>query len=1152
MTGFFERLNQIIDLLHNERRVTYRTLVREFELNEETLEAIQYELVVGKRLAVDENGEVLVWVGHSVDRTVVSGEEELSNSGIAARTVPAVSVTNGVSPPMVSAPKSEAERRQLTVMFVDMVGSTSLSGQLDPEDMREVMLSYQNAVAGEINRYEGHVAKFMGDGVLAYFGWPIAHEAEAERAVRAGLAATAAVAELSTPDGIALASRVGIATGMVVVGDLIGEGAAQEEAVVGETPNLAARLEGIAAPGHLAISPGTHRLVDGLFEFETLGEHTLKGISEPVEVWSVIGELSEDDISTAEQYASRTPLVGRLEETGMLTRAWDGAREGRGQFVLIQGEAGVGKSRLIDMLRDSVVDQAHVWISVRASPYHTASPLHPVAEQVKRAIDWRASDSVETRLVKLERAMNEQTDFSLDELVPLFASLLSLDLPEGRYSPLNMTPNRQRQATLDAVSSWVLGMTEKSPVLMVWEDLHWADPTTVELLGLMLDQAPTVPILMVGTHRPDFVPPWPTRAHVTPITLSRLERPEVEAIATHLAGGKSLPSLVVDHIVSKGDGVPLYIEELTKAILESELLVEETDRFVLGGRLDEMQIPETLQDSLMARLDRAPLARELAQIGSVIGREFSFEMLEIVASQEPGVLQDGLDQLVSNELVYQRGRGRRARYMFKHALIQDAAYQSLLKRARQQHHQQVADLMLSSYSDLAESQPELVAYHLSHAGAAEKSVMYWQAAGRNALQGSADVEAISHLQRGLSELSDLPSSPERDRTELELLTALGPALIAVKGFGSDSVRDTYSRAHAVCRRVGSPAEEFPVLRGLLNSTFFSAHLDEALEQGRALLKVSHELGDDALEVEARRVAASVSFMRGDFVESVEHAEVGLDLYDLERHQGLAFVYGADPQVVCGLYGALSMWALGQPDRAEATMHTAVESAKALAHGHTLAFALCYRAMLDQLCRNVVVAQVNAEEAVNEAAKGSIQQWQDWGRVVRGWAQAMEGDLDNGLALLDQGLDEWRGRHPLIVPWFLGQRAEILCEMQNFDRAFEVTRSAIAVAEEGPQGMYLAELYRLQGEILLELSSPDTEAAESALLRSIEVARSQHAKGFELRALTSLVRFRNGRDDELESRTWLADCYGSFTENVDSADLRRAKSLLDGRPVAVHS
>jgi len=641
-------------------------------------------LISTLRIAADLNGELLVWAPE--------GRVARPEPAALLQPLPVLRQAERPGAPAAAAAAPDAERRQLTVMFCDLVGSTALSTGMDPEDLRDVIASFQNRCSAAIRHYDGFVAKYMGDGILVYFGYPRAHEDEAERSVRAGLDIVDAMAELNAAvprsPGVELAVRIGIATGPVIVGDQIGEGTASETAVVGETPNLAARLQALAQPNQIVVSSASRAMLGDHFDLADLGAYELKGFADPVPVWRVLSARDVESRFAATRSGSAAPLVGRQEEMGLLLRAGDGACHGRGQVVLIQGEAGAGKSRLVEGLREaSGKDQ--IWVAIRCSPFHTASAFHPIIEHLKRVFGWQPEDLAQQHLEKLEAGLAGFKTLPLAESVRLFADLMSVSAPEDRYPRLSMTTQQQRDATLDAIVAWLIETAERAPVLMAWEDLHWADPTTLEALGMLIEQTPTAALLVVATYRPELTPPWPQRSHMIPITLNRLERPEVETIVGHLAGGRPLPGEVVDHIVAKADGVPLSVEELTKAILGSGVLEARGDAYVLTGALAQLHIPETLQDSLMARLDRAPRLREVAQLGSVLGREFAYDMISALAGIEEEMLQSGLGQLVVDELLYQRGRPPRSRYLFKHALIQDAAYQSLLKRTRQQYHQQV-------------------------------------------------------------------------------------------------------------------------------------------------------------------------------------------------------------------------------------------------------------------------------------------------------------------------------------------------------------------------------------------------------------------------------------------------------------------------------
>ncbi len=670
----------------------------------------------------------------------------------------------------------QAERRNLTVMFCDLADSTALSTQLDPEDLQDVIRAYQERATDIIREYEGFVAKYMGDGILIYFGYPKSLERNAERAVRSALEIVEAMvglnADVGRSKGADLSVRIGIATGLVVVGEIVGEGLAQERTVVGEAPNVAARLQDIAQRDGIVVESLSKEVAGEAFVYEDLGLHELKGIAGSVQAWAVAGlkdvvghGADHDKIDSA---GVMPVLIGREEEIGLLQRAWQSTKdEGRGQVVTISGEAGIGKSVLIEELRADVHAEGLPQMALRCSPYHTGSALYPIVEHFKRFAGWQPEDSAETRLGKLEE-MLERFDQALGETVPMLAGLLSLPLPEDRYPPLALSPEQRRQQTQDAIVAIILEQAKRQALLQVWEDLHWADPSTLELLGFLIEQVPAAPLLMVLTSRPDFAPPWSPRAYITPITLNRLEHLHTEALVARIAAMKSLPGEVVDHIVTKTDGVPLYVEELTKTILASNILSDTGEGLELTEPLSSLAIPGTLQESLMARLDQLPDIREVAQLGSVLGREFDYEMVQAIASIKEATLQNGLDQLVAAELLQQRGRPPRAKYIFKHALIRDAAYESLLKSRRRELHRRVAQVHL----DQATDQATLVAYHLEQAEDLDQAFSYRLRAAEQASGLHSVWEVVSEFWSALNLLDRMPGSPEIETHRINILLSL--------------------------------------------------------------------------------------------------------------------------------------------------------------------------------------------------------------------------------------------------------------------------------------------------------------------------------------------------------------------------------------------
>jgi class 3 adenylate cyclase/tetratricopeptide (TPR) repeat protein len=868
-------------------------------------------------------------------------------------------------------------------MFVDLAGSTALSTRLDPEDMREVVRAYQDAVSGAVARFEGHVAKFMGDGVLAYFGWPRAHEDAAERAVRAGLAVAGAVARLEAPGGAPLAARVGIATGPVVVGDLVGSGEARERAVVGETPNLAARLQELAGPGGVVVAEGTRRLLGGLFAYHDLGLAPLKGFAEPVPAWRVAGEGDAEGRFEALHGERLTPLVGREHELGILLERWAWARDGDGQVVLLAGEPGIGKSRLVRAFRERLGDEPPTTLGHYCSPHHANSALHPVVGLLERAAGLGRDDPPEARLAKLEAALGRS-----DEVVPLLAALLGI--PTGtRYPAPALTPEAQKRRTLRALVDQLAGLAAQRPVLALYEDAHWIDPTTLELLDLVVERVQRLRVLVLVTFRPEFRPPWTGHAHVTTLSMSRLARRQGADLVARVAGGRELPAAVVEEIVARTDGVPLFVEELTKAVLESGLLAEAGGRYELAGPVPALAIPTTLHDSLMARLDRLAPVKEVAQIGAVIGREFSHELLAAVAPMSGNQLGDALEQLVGAELVFRRGTAPGATYSFKHALVQDAAYQSLLRSRRHQLHARIAEVLERRVPDVG---PEVLAHHLTEAGLAERAIPYWRRAGELAADRSANVEAIAHLGRGLELLETLPATPERLGEELALGLAIGGPLTATKGYAAPEVERTYGRALALCERLGRSAELFTALRGLWNYHLVRGELERAQELAERLAGlVADERTAPLRRAYACRALGGTLFFRGRLAEAVPVLDEGVAIEEsvpaLDDRRADLLLHPESSGVVCRLLSGRAVWLLGLPDAALERVETALDLARRLGHANSLAFALNVASALRCWRREFDAALGHAEEAIGFATEHRQSQWLAFGTICRGYALA---------------------------------------------------------------------------------------------------------------------------------------------------------------------
>jgi class 3 adenylate cyclase/tetratricopeptide (TPR) repeat protein len=895
----------------------------------------------------------------------------------------------------------EAERRQLTVLFCDLVGSTELSARLDPEDLREVMRAYQAACADVVCRLEGHVARFLGDGVLAYFGWPRAHEDDAERALRAGLQLVQDVARLEPGAGVRLQARVGVATGHVVVGDLIGEGISDKDAVSGDTPNLAARLQAVAAPGSVVISPSTRRLVGGLFELTDLGPQRLKGFAEPLSAWQVEGQGRAEGRFEARQTAGLTPLVGREEEIALLLRRWRQAREGEGQIVLLSGEPGIGKSRLVREVRERLAEEPHIRLPCQCSPHHTTSPLHPMIEQLERAVGFERDDAPEARLDKLETPLARGTE-RLDEAVPLIAAQLGLPT-EDRYPPLDLTPQRQKQRTLEVLVDQLERLAAEQPVLLTYEDVHWIDPTTLELLGFAVERIQRLSVLCVVTFRPEFIPPWSGQPHVSTVALTRLGRREGAALVKRVAHEKVLPAEVSAQIVAKADGVPLFVEELTKAVLESGLLADAGDHYELGGPLPPLAIPATLHDSLLARLDRLAPVREVAQIGAAIGREFSHALLAAVADWPEDQLRGALDQLVSSELVFRRGDPPETTYSFKHALVQDAAYGTLLKSRRQHLHARIAQALEEQFPEMVENEPELLAHHCAQAGLADRAAAYWHQAAQLALARSAAAEAVAQLSRGLDLLQNLPDGPERDRRELDLQIAMGGASLAAKGWGAPETGRAYARARELCERLGEMRQLFPVLWGL--TVFHINRGEPSAGRGVAeeMLRLAEGQDDVAVPIASHRALSAALYHLGEFASTRAHLERVLTFCDPPSNRPPPSVFAVDHRAMALSFLPPTHLALGYPDQGRARSREALAYARQLAHPHSLALVLSRTCHFHCVARDWEAVLARTEALMALSIEHGFVHYRAMGDLYRGGALAELGQAREALALCDQAL-----------------------------------------------------------------------------------------------------------------------------------------------------
>lgn len=1030
-----------------------------------------------------------------------------------------------------------AERRQLTIMFCDLVGSTPLSTRLDPEDMREVVGAYHRCCADLITRAGGFVARYMGDGVLAYFGYPQAHEHEAERAVRTGLSLVEAVPKLKTPAPAPLQVRVGIATGLVVVGDLIGFGAAQEQTVVGETPNLAARLQTLAEPGAVVISSSTQRLTGGLFDYRGLGTVALKGFDQPVLVWQVLG-ISAAESRFEALRASSTPLVDRHAETGLLLRGWEGAKRGEGSVVLLSGEAGIGKSRIAQAIIERLIGEPHTLVRQFCSPYHQHTALHPLTAQLERSAGFRRDDTDEQRLIKLETVLARGAD-DLGEVVPVLASLLSV--PTGqRYPALDITPQRRREKTLQIVLGLLERLASRRPVVLLFEDAHWADPTSLEFFEKIIDRSSSLPLLAVVTARPEFMPPWLDRPHVAMVGLDHLPREYSAELIAHTAGRRALPQEIADEITERTDGVPLFIEELTKAVVESGVLVEAGDRYVATGPVTQLAIPTSLQESLLARLGRLAPTNNVAQIAASLGRQFSHELISAVAAMPTQQLDDALTQLVDAELIFRRGTPPDADYIFKHALVQDTAYGTMLRSRRQQIHARIAVTLEQQFPDIVAAQPGQLARHCAEAGLAQKAVVYWLKAGQQALARSAAIEAAAQLRKGLDALEGLPDDPTRRQQELDLQLALGLALMAMKGYAAPEVGETLARARVLAEQIDRPQYLWPVFLGQSSFHRVRGEHAQALALAEQLETIGKARNDVAAQLVGRWANGRTRLFLGDLVGARDLLERSGGLAD-PAHRGGAS--SADPYAMMLAYLAWTLAILGHFDQAQARLNEALSEARQRKHAHTLADVLLSAGTIDGMI-GAAESLHHVDELLALSSGRGLPLNLAWANVYRGISLAEAGQAAEGVPLIAQGLAGVRATGAITgIPNLLMFLAEAYGRLgQPVDGLNCLPEAAEIIAKTGER-CNEAELHRVRGDLLD--AAGDQAAAEQSYLKAIAVAKQQSAKLFELRASIGLARLWAKQSRRADAHAVLAPVYGWFTEGAAAPDLKRARLLLEG-------
>jgi class 3 adenylate cyclase len=1038
--------------------------------------------------------------------------------------------------PSIVAGAPPGERRQVTVLFCDMVGFTSLSQTLDPETLQVVIRTYEEACANCIIRYEGYVFTCLGDGVVAFFGFPLAHEGEAARAIRAGLDILEAMASLQLPIPLKLQVRIGIATGVVVV-------SAAERNAVGDTMNLASRIQTIAEPGSLIISERTRRLAGGEFTYQDLGVKELRGVSGLPRIYRVAGVSQVESRFEAATQHALTEMVGRQEEIGAILDAWRGVRDtGSGRVVVLLGEAGIGKSRIVKAIRESQEIRSVRTLFFQCSPFFVNSAFYPLRAAIERTAGFARNDNPSLRLDKLERFLVERLGTARDDLRAV-AAMLGIPYEE-RYGPILLSPKAAKEDTMRALIAITGAQARTGPILVLVEDAHWADPTTIDFLRRLADELSTIPALLLVTARPEFRPPWRGRPGGTTVDLSRLTPEEGRVIVSRLSLEKALPPGLEARIVARADGVPLFIEELTKGVLESGDLVLEGDRYVYSGASAGIALPETLRDSLVARLDRAPATKEIAQVGAVIGREFSYDVIAGLEVMKVEALETGLRLLTASGLATRHGEIPNAMFAFSHALIQDAAYESLLKSRRRQLHAEIARLLEHRWPETRESAPELLAYHYSAAGQEEASAPLWLKAGAIAVQRFALPEAISHLRIGMSAVMKAPPSRSRDLIELSFRTTLGPALMAHRGWAHKDVSDALEPAWRLAQTLGQNDSYLPILNTLSTHYFCTDQLRESLSWAERQVRAGSELGDERLVITGSRGISAAYYWLGDFPAAKRAGDAVHSLYDHARHHSLVNVTNWDPFTAEGIYRSQYLWMMGFPDQARSANRATEANARRGGHPFDLAFALTLGAQIfDFLCDSDALMR-RTEEAERLGREHGIPLLGEiMVEISRGIAWLRAGRGGDAASQLEHGIAQLHATgHRIWISYLAGLQAEGLALSGELGRASALVNGSVMSMEAGEERSHYAELLRLKGWIMALVG--DHEGAEAALRKSLEFARGQKAKSWELRTATTLARLWAGQNRTADAYELLDPVHGGFTEGHDTKDLMTAAQLLE--------
>jgi class 3 adenylate cyclase/tetratricopeptide (TPR) repeat protein len=1031
---------------------------------------------------------------------------------------------------------AEAERRHVFVVFCDLVGSTPLSQRLDAEELRDLVGAYQRACEAVVLRHGGFVAQYRGDSIEVYFGYPLAHEDDASRAVRCALEMLETVRQLATETKVDLHVRIGIHSGRVVVGTL-GGSQRPERLAIGDTPNIAARIQAEAAPGEVFVSDSLCRLLPGTFGVEPMGRRNLKGVERPMELFKVVASGGQAAGMTTPQ----TPFVGRASECDALEAHWCCVKSGVARFVMLRGEPGIGKSRLVEEFRRRVVGPDVAALDLRCTQYSQHSAFLPITELIGRRLGLDRTLSVNARLDRIDTRLKELRITGSDA-APLLAALLSLPTGE-RYPPLKISPIRRRARTLQILASALQAIASQGRAILIAEDLHWADPSTLELLQLIISSASPLPLLGIFTARPEFQPAWLATGAVSLIDVSRLDSTEVAAVVSSVAKGKSMPGEVMRELTRRCEGVPLFLEEVTRAVMESGVLEEHEFSWKLTGPLPSTLIPASVDASLMARIDRLGEARDTAQLAATIGREFSYALVRAVSERSEKEIRNDLKRIVDAGLAWQSS-GNAETYVFKHVLVQVAAYESLLRTTRQRHHETIARALLSEFKVDVEHQPEVVARHLSGAGHHVEASDYWLAAGQSALKRMAIPEAHGHFARALDGLKRLPESSEILTKELDLQIAIAPTMMTVHGWASPAVAEACERARALCQQLNRHDKLYPPIWGLWTNLFVGGMLDRALVTAQEVLAMARASGVPMLEVTGRHAVAYTHYYRGEWSEAITHAEAALALYSVAQERVLTstFQLSSTVNLVAALGSAL--WMMGHQDRALQELDRMIAIAREVNHPSALSNALGVACYMLTFHHDHFRMLRYAREVKSFAREEGWELWYAVGVMSSGWARLRMGDRVDGLRELLEGVALFRAtRSDLMGPTVGVIHGDGLRAAGRQSEALEMLAATAETAHRGHVGVLLPDVYRLMGEIHLEAGAIDE--AESAFRKALETAEAQKALSLALRAALSyytLLKRTKRRDEGL---SLVRQRYERFGDSFSQPDLMVARALLEG-------